>query len=272
MTYTTIIPAADRKLKNRIGFGTTIRNTCTLAYRALLKMFKNPEIFVDFVVLPVMFTLLFTFLFGGAISGNIPSYLPIVIPGVLLMTSFTNCTTAGTKLREDVDKGTTSRFKSMPISRIAPLAGSLTADLVRYVIGGTTVFITGYLLGYRPEAGIPAVIFSIIFMMLVAWCLSWIFAFISMCTRTIATASGIGVIVMFPLVFLSNAFVPAETLPGWLQYFVLHINPLSSVVTVVRQMLTYGTLGADFWFALFGTLAILVVFIPLTLYAYERKA
>lgn len=272
MTNITIIPAAERKLKNRIGVSTTISNICTLAYRALLKMFKNPEIFVDFVVLPVMFTLLFTFLFGGAISGNIPNYLPIVIPGVLLMISFTNCTTAGTKLREDVDKGTTSRFKSMPISRIAPLAGSLTADLVRYVIGGITVFVIGYILGYRPEAGITAVIFSILFMMLVAWCLSWVFAFISMCTKTIATASGIGVIVMFPLVFLSNAFVPAETLPSWLQYFVLHINPLSSVVTVVRQLLTYGTIGTDFWLALLGTLAILVVFIPLTLIAYERKA
>ncbi len=272
MTNTIIIPAAERKLKNRIGVVTTIRNTCTFAYRALLKMFKNPEILVDFVVLPVMFTLLFTFLFGGAISGNIPNYLPIVIPGVLLMSSFTNCTTAGSKLREDVNKGITSRFKSMPIARIAPLAGSLTADLVRYVIGGTTVFVMGYILGYRPEAGIPAVIFSILFMMLVAWCMSWVFAFISMCTKTISTASAIGVVVMFPLVFLSNAFVPAGTMPSWLQYFVLHINPLSTVVTVVRQLLTYGTIGANFWFALFGALAILVVFIPLTLIAYNRKA
>ena len=79
MTNTTIIPANQRKLKNRIGVGTTIRNSCTIAYRSLLKMFKNPEIFIDFVVLPVMFTLLFTFLFGGAISGDIQSYLPIVI-------------------------------------------------------------------------------------------------------------------------------------------------------------------------------------------------
>ena len=215
--------------------------------------------------------MLFRSLFGGAISGDIQSYLPIVIPGVLLMSSFTNCTTAGTKLREDADKGTTSRFKSMPIARIAPLAGSLTADLIRYIMGGTTVFITGYILGYRPEAGIPAIIFSILFMMIVAWCLSWVFAFISMCTKTISTASAIGVVVMFPLVFLSNAFVPAETMPSWLQYFVLHINPLSHVVMVVRQFLTYGTLGADFWFALFGTLAILVVFIPLTLNAYKSK-
>jgi ABC-2 type transport system permease protein len=272
MTSTNIIPAAERKLKNRVGVGRTISNSYTLAYRALLKMFKNPEIFVDFVVLPVMFTLLFTFLFGGAISGNIPNYLPIVIPGVLLMSSFTNCTTAGTKLREDVDKGVTSRFKSMPIARIAPLAGSLTADLVRYVIGGTTVFVTGYILGYRPEAGIPAVIFSILFMMLVAWCLSWVFAFISLCTKTISTASAIGVVVMFPLVFLSNAFVPVETMPSWLQYFVLHINPLSRVVMAVRQLLTYGAIGADFRFALFDALAILVVFIPLTLNAYKRKS
>jgi len=272
MTNTTIIPAAERKLKNRIGVGTAIRNTCTLAFRALLKMSKNPEIFVDFVVLPVMFTLLFTFLFGGAISGNITNYLPIVIPGVLLMSSFTNCTTAGSKLREDVDKGTTNRFKSMPIARIAPLAGSLIADLIRYVMGGTTVFITGYILGYRPEAGILAVTFSILFMMIIAWGLSWVFAFISLCTKTISTASAIGVVVMFPLVFLSNAFIPAETMPSGLQYFVLHINPLSRVIMVVRQLLTYGTIGANFWLALYGTLAILVVFIPLTLIAYKRKA
>jgi ABC-2 type transport system permease protein len=272
MINATIMPAAERKLKNRIGVGRAIRNTCTIAYRALLKMSKNPEIFVDFVVLPVMFTLLFTFLFGGAISGNIRNYLPIVIPGVLLMSSFTNCTTAGSKLREDVDKGITSRFKSMPIARIAPLAGSLTADLVRYVMGGITVFTAGYALGYRPEAGIFAVIFSVLFMMLVAWCLSWVFAFISMCTKTISTASAIGVVVMFPMVFLSNAFVPAETMPSGLQYFVLHINPLSRVVTVVRQMLTYGTIGSDFRFALLGALAILVTFIPLTLNAYNHKA
>lgn len=272
MINTAIIPAAERKLKNRVGVGGAIRNSCTLAYRVLLKMSKNPEIFVDFIVLPVMFTLLFTFLFGGAISGNIPNYLHIVIPGVLLMSSFTNCTTAGSKLREDVDKGTTNRFKSMPIARIAPLAGSLTADLVRYVMGGITVFTTGYILGYHPEAGIPAVIFSILFMMFVAWCLSWVFAFISLCTKTISTASAIGVVVMFPLVFLSNAFVPAETMPGWLRFFVLHINPLSRVVTTVRQFLTYGTIGADFWLALIGAFAILALFIPLTLNTYKRKA
>jgi len=272
MINTTVIHATEHKLKNRIGVGTTIRNSYTLAYRALLKMFKNPEIFVDFVVLPVMFTLLFTFLFGGAISGNIPNYLPIVIPGVLLMSTFTNCTTAGSKLREDVDKGTTSRFKSMPIARIAPLAGSLTADLVRYIMGGITVFTTGYILGYRPEAGVSSVIFSILFIMFVAWCLSWVFAFISLCTKTISTASAIGVVVMFPVVFLSNAFVPAETMPRWLQYFVLHINPLSRVVIVVRQMLTYGTIGNDFWFVLLCAFALLIVFIPLTVNVYKRKA
>jgi ABC-2 type transport system permease protein len=99
-----------------------------------------------------------------------------------------------------------------------------------------------------------------------------VFAFISLCTKTISTASAIGVVVMFPLVFLSNAFVPAETMPGWLQYFVLNINPLSHVVTAVREFLTYSTVGTDFWLALFDAIAILVVFIPLTINAYKRKA
>jgi ABC-2 type transport system permease protein len=272
MTKTTIACVTERALTSRVGVGVALSNTCTLAHRALLKMMKNPEILVDFVVLPVMFTLLFTYLFGGAISGNVSNYLPIAIPGVLLMSTFTNCTTAGSKLREDVDKGTTSRFKSMPIARIAPLAGSLLADLTRYLVGGITVFSTGYILGYRPAAGVLAVILSILFVMFVSWGLSWVFAFISMCTRTISTASAIGVVVMFPLVFLSNAFVPVETMPRGLQFFVLHVNSLSHVVTAVRQLLTHGTIGADFWFALLGTLALLFVFIPLTVTAYTRKA
>jgi ABC-2 type transport system permease protein len=272
MTNANILPASERELKSRIGVGRAIGNTLTFAYRALLKMLHDREVFTQFVIQPVIFTLLFAFLFGGAISGDIESYLPLIIPGVMLQTLFTSSSGAGTRLREDADKGTTSRFKSMPIARIAPLAGNLLADLIQYLVGGITVFITGFIIGYRLEAGIFAVFFSIIFMVFVAWCLSWMFAFISMRAKTISTASGLSFMVMFPLVFLSNAFVPVETMPGWLQFFVLHINPLSRVVSAARQLLSFGTVGADFWFAVSGTLAILAIFIPLTLVAYQRKA
>jgi ABC-2 type transport system permease protein len=272
MTATKIIPATQRELKNRVGMGFAIKNSFTMAYRALLKMLHNPSVFVEILIMPIMFTLLFTFLFGGAISGDIASYLPIIIPGILMQSYLTSCSSAGTQLREDMDKGVTSRFKSMPIARIAPLAGILIADLIRYAIAGSIVFIVGAILGYRPEAGIIAIIFSILLMMFISWCLSWLFAFIGMIAKSTTTVSALSMMVMFPLVFLSNAFVPAETMPSWLQYFVLHINPLSRVVMVVRQMLNDGTIGIDFWYALLGALVILVVFAPLTLHMYKKKA
>jgi ABC-2 type transport system permease protein len=235
-------------------------------------MLHSPESFVDVAVMPIMFTLLFTFLLGGAISGDIPSYLPIIIPGILLQTFVTSCSSAGTQLREDVDKGITNRFKSMPIARIAPLAGILIADLLRYVLAGIIVFIMGAILGYQPEAGILFIAFSILLMMAVAWCLSWLFAFIGMIVKSAGTVSMLSMLIMFPLVYLSNALVPAETLPDWLKFFVLHINPLSRVVSAVREMLAHGTIGVDFWFSLLGALVILAVFAPLTLRAYKRKA
>ncbi|MDR3314478.1 MAG: ABC transporter permease [Oscillospiraceae bacterium] len=272
MTNATITPVSQRNLKNRVRLGVTIQNAFTLAYRAVLKMLHSPESFADVAFMPIMFTLLFTFVLGGAISGNIPQYLPIIIPGILLQTFVTSCSSAGTQLREDVDKGITNRFQSMPIARIAPLAGILIADLVRYVLAGIIVFIMGAILGYRPAAGIPAMVFSVLLMMVVAWCLSWLFAFIGMIVKSAGTVSMLSMLVMFPLVYLSNALVPAETLPGWLQFFVLHINPLSRVVTAVREMLAFGTIGADFWFSLLGALILLAIFAPLTTIAYKRRA
>ena len=271
MTRTAIIPATERKLKNRVSVGFAIKNALTFAHRSLIKMFRTPESFMDVALMPIMFTLLFTYLFGGAIAGDIASYLPIIVPGILIQTYLTNCGVAGMQVREDMDKSTTNRFISMPIARTAPIAGILIAEWVRFAIGGIIVFATGYVIGYRPEAGILAVIGSILLMMLIAWCLCWLFTFVAISVKSISTASATTIMIMFPLVFFSNAFVPTETLPSFLQFFVNHINPVTKAVNAVRQILAHGTIGTDFWLALFGALVILAVFIPLTLLAYKRK-
>jgi ABC-2 type transport system permease protein len=272
MIHTTIIPAVERKLKNHVSFGAAAKNTLTFAYRSLLKAVKNPESFMDITAMPIMFTLMFTFLFGGAIAGDIAEYLPIIIPGILIQTCVTASGTAGTQLREDADKSVTARFKSMPVARISPLAGVLTADLVRYAIAGILVFAIGGILGLRPEAGIGAVLASIAFMMFIGWCLSWMFSFFTLTAKSAASASSFTIIIMFPLLFLSNGYVPTETMPGVIRFFAEHINPLSKVITSIRQLLQYGTIGTEFWLALAGALIILAVFIPLTLRIYTGKA
>lgn len=270
MTNSAIIPAHERHLKKHVGFDTVIGNTLTFAHRTFLKIAHNPESLLDVTLMPVIFTLMFTYLFGGAISGNIADYLPIIIPGILIQTCVTSCGNAGTQLREDTDKSISNRFKSMPIARISPLAGVLTADLVRYAIAGAVVFIVGAVIGYRP--GLVSVVACIGFVTFVGWCLSWLFAFVAMTARSVSSASMYAMLIMFPLTFLSNAFVPTETMPKAIRIFAQYINPVSKAIAAVREILDNGAIGADFWLAFAGSLVILAVFVPLTLWTYRRNA
>jgi ABC-2 type transport system permease protein len=265
-----IIPGAERKLKNHTSFRMTISNSLTMAYRSLLLIRRTPEQLFDVTVQPILFTLMFAFLFGGAIAGNVHNYLPIIIPGILVQTAITGCMATGVQLREDMDKGVFNRFKSFPIARIAPLTGPVLADLLRYGIATGLTFFMGYILGYR-WASLGGAVIGGLLVILAAWSISWIFALLGVIARTASTVQGISAAILFPLVFLSNAFVPTNTLPGWLQAFV-NVNPVTYIVSATRQLFNQGTIGNDFWLSLIGVVAVVAVFAPLTLFAYMRKA
>jgi ABC-2 type transport system permease protein len=210
---------------------------------------------------------MFTYLFGGAISGDVLRYLPIIIPGILVQTVLTTSSSTGVQLREDMDKGVFNRFRTLPIARIAPLAGALLADTVRFAIAAVLTLIMGYIMGYRPNLG--GIVAGGLLVMFSAWCISWIFALLGMTARSASTVNGMATLVLFPLTFLSNAFVPAKTLPGWLQVFV-HVNPVSHLVSAVRDLAGNGVVGPDFWLTLLGSLIIVAIFVPLTVRAYAR--
>ena len=271
MIATQIIPGAERELKNHTSFRTTISNSLTMAYRSLRKVRRTPEQLFDVTLQPIIFTLMFTYIFGGAIAGNVHNYLPIVIPGILIQTVITASMVTGVQLREDMDKGAFNRFKVMPIARIAPLAGALLADTIRYGIATALTFVMGYILGYRPGAGLGGVLAGGLLVILFAWCISWIFAYFGIIARTASSVQGISLIILFPLTFLSNAFVPTNTLPGWLKSFV-NVNPVSHLVSAVRELTNQGTIGHDFWLSLIGAVVVVAIFAPLTVRAYMRKA
>jgi ABC-2 type transport system permease protein len=126
-------------------------------------------------------------------------------------------------------------------------------------------------MGYRPEAGFLSVVASILFMTLIAWCLSWLFTFVALSVKSSAAASTTGMLIMFPLCVLSNAFVPSDALPGALKFFAEHINPVSKAVMAVRQVLSSGTIGTEFWLSLVSVLVLLAISIPLTLKTYTKK-
>jgi ABC-2 type transport system permease protein len=266
----TITPALDRQLSNKVSFGQVLRNSIIMAYRSLLKIRRTPEQLLDVTLQPILFTLMFTYLFGGAISGNVEAYLPIIIPGILVQSILTGSGTVGTMLREDMDKGVFDRFRALPISRISPLAGALVADTIRYAIVTILTFAMGYLIGYRPSTGFVGVLEASVFVVLFAWCTSWIFAFLGVIARTASTVQGISILVMFPLTFLSNAFVPVDTLPDWLKWFV-NINPISHLISAIRELVNQGIIGQEFWLSVLGAIIIVAIFAPLTVQTYIRK-
>lgn len=258
-------------LSNRPTVAQTIQQSLTMAYRGLLKVRYTPEQLVDVTVQPILFTLMFTYIFGGAISGNVTNYLPIIIPGILAQSILTDAITIGVQLREDMDKGVFDRFRSLPIARIAPLAGALLADTIRYALVTILTFTMGYIMGYRPVAGIQGILLVSVLVICFAWCISWIFALAGVIGRSASTVQGISMMILFPLTFLSNAFVPSETLPSGLRLFV-QFNPVTHLVTAIRELLNRNVIGTDFWLTIAGGLIVLALFIPLTVRAYMRKA
>lgn len=254
----------------RNGVGHTLHDTMIMALRGLMKIRRTPEQLLDVTLQPIIFTLLFTFIFGGAVAGNVAAYLPLVIPGILVQSVLTGSSATGTQLREDMDKGVFDRFRTLPMARIAPLAGALTADIVRYLIAITITMLMGALLGWRPGGGAAGVIGAVVLLVACAWALSWIFAFLGVISRSAAGVQGVSFLVLFPLTFLSNAFVPVDTLPEWLQRFVM-INPVTHLINALRDLLGQGAFGQEGLLALLGAVILVVIMAPLTVRVYKTR-
>jgi ABC-2 type transport system permease protein len=233
-------------------------------------MRRNPEQLVDVTFMPVLFTVMFGLIFGGAIAGSLKSYLPTLVPGIIAMTTVTACVAAGIQLRDDMDKGVFDRFRSLPIARYAPLAGPMLADLVRYALAASVTLIVGLILGYRPEGGVLGVLAGIVLAVITGWSLAWAFLWIGTKARSVGAVQGLSMMVMFPLAFLSNAFVPVNTLPGWLQA-VTRVNPVSHVVSALRDLMNHGAFTAQVGWALLGCAAVAVIFIPLAVRSYAKR-
>jgi ABC-2 type transport system permease protein len=247
----------------------TVAQTLVMAWRALKKMRRNPEQFFDVTLQPLLFTAMFAYIFGGAISGNVQSYLPLLIPGIIAQTVLTTCMSTGVQLREDMEKGVFDRFKALPVARIAPLAGPMVADLVRYLIAAGLTFLMGVIIGYRPGGGVLGVLGAMALAIFTGWSLAWIFTWIGTIARNARSVQGLSMLILFPLTFLSNAFVPVSTLPGWLAAFV-KVNPVSHLVSATRDLANHALISSEAGWTLLCCLAVIAIFAPLSVLSYRR--
>ena len=256
-------------LPTRVSLSDTFSQTMTLAWRATVKMRRSLEVMFDVTIQPLVFTAMFAYIFGGAISGDVSSYLPHIIPGLIGQTVLTACVATGVQLRTDLDSGVFDRFKVLPIARIAPLAGPMVADMLRYFIAAVLTFAVGILIGYRPGGGFPGVAGAVLLAVIAGWSLAWIFTFFGLVGRNAQSVQGISLLVMFPLTFLSNAFVPTDTMPPLLEAFA-EVNPVSLVITALRDLANDGQVTSSVGWALLGCAAVVAIFAPLSVRRFKK--
>ncbi|WP_353989568.1 ABC transporter permease [Pediococcus argentinicus] len=250
--------------------GNIITNTATMAYRNLLKTIHNPDRFMDVIIQPVMFMVMFGYLFGGAIAGGVKAYLPIIVPGVLMQTLLSAASGSGAQIREDLDSGVFDRFKSLPMAHIAPLAGQLFADVLRLVIATAVSFLTGYLMGWRSSANIWWDLGAAVLAIFSSWAISWVFSLLGLMAKSATLVQSFSMMAMMVLSFLSNAFIPIKTLPDWLQT-VANANPITYVINAITGMMNSGVWNNEAWLVLVISIGIVIVFAPLTVWAYNHK-
>ena len=210
-----------------------IRDSFILAKRTVTKMFRNPEQFVDVTLQPILMTVIFVFIFGGAISGSTGKYVEFALPGIIVQTIMFTSLTIGVNLNTDIQKGIFDRFRSLPIARSAPLFGAVLGDIVRHSIAITVTLVFGSIIGFEFTTPWWHVALAIIVIIAFAVSLCWVSVLIGMLARSSGAVQGLSFLIVFPLTFGSSTFVPASTLPTWLQGWV-SINPVTHVIESMR--------------------------------------
>ena len=245
--------------------------SAAFGWRALLKIRHVPEMLLDVIAIPVVFTLMFTYLFGGALAGSPHRYLQFILPGSLVMAVLLVTMYAGTGLATDRARGISDRFRSLPVWRLAPVTGALLGDLARYLLAAGLVIVLGLAIGFRPAGGVPGTLAAIGLLLVFALALSWAWTTLGLLLRTPQAVMSTGTVVLFPLTLASNVFVAPHTMPGWLQAFV-RVNPVSHLVTAERGLLAGHPVTGQIAWVLAAAAALLAVFAPLTGYLYARRA
>jgi oleandomycin transport system permease protein len=249
-----------------------VRHALVLAKRNVTKMIRTPEQFIDVTLQPIIFLGLFTYIFGGALAGGSQhAYLEFLLPGMLGQTIAMSSVAIGQNMNADIAKGIFDRFRSLPIGRAVPLIGAVLADLTRYAIVCVVTLSFGYVIGFRIATDPLKLLAALGLAICFALSFAWVSVFVGMTVRSAGAVQGIMFALIFPLSFGSNTFVKPSTMPGWLQAFV-NVNPLSHLVSAVRGLMLGGPVGAQVGWTFAWCVGLLVVFFPLAMRAYIRKA
>lgn len=257
----------------------TLADGAVVAKRNVIKIKRVPEILVFVLISPIMFVLLFAFVFGGSIDVPGGNYQEFLMAGIFTQTVLFGSTFTGASLAEDMKSGVIDRFRALPMARSAMLIGRTASDVIYNLLTLVIMSVTGLLVGWRITSSVLGALGGFLLLLLFAYAVSWVMAYIGLIVPSPEVVNNASFIVIFPLTFIANTFVPIETLPTPLKVFA-EWNPVSSVTLAARGLFGNVPDGApvpDAWpmqnpilYSLIWIVAIVVVFAPLASRAYAK--
>jgi ABC-2 type transport system permease protein len=251
-----------------------VSDTLAITRRNLLVWFRVPAYIVFTVIQPVMFVVLFVYVFGGAIpvtGTGAASYTDYLMPGIIAQTAAFASFATAIALAQELQKGVIDRLRSMPMARSAVLSGRLAADTVRMLVTILIIVGVGYAVGFRFHNGFLPAVGMILLATVFGLSICCIAAFTGLAIGDEESVQAFGLIWLFPLTFVSSAFVPIQTMPGWMQAFANH-QPVTQVVDAMRALALGLPMGSHLWQSLAWIAGIFIVFAPLAVRAYKRAS
>jgi ABC-2 type transport system permease protein/oleandomycin transport system permease protein len=248
-----------------------VSDTLIVAERNLTRIRRAPDILTAFTVQPVMFLLLFVYVFGGAIITPGYAYKDFLLPGIMVQNIAFGGFVTALGLNEDLSKGLIDRFRSLPMARPAVLAGRTLSDIGTNALSISVLTVTGLIIGFSFHASAFEIIGGLGLLLLFGYAFSWVFALLGLLVSSPEAANSLGFIAVFPLTFVSSAFVPVASMPAGLRWFAEE-NPFTIVVNAMRALWIGAPAGNNVWGAVVWSLVILAVFAPLAVWRYRRAA
>ena len=259
----------------------TLADGAVVAKRNLIKVKRVPELLVFTTIQPIMFILLFAYVFGSAINPEGINYREFLIAGIFSQTVIFGATFTGAGIADDMQKGIIDRFRSLPMSRTSMLLGRTASDVLLNALSVTVMSLTGLLVGWRIRGSFLEAVAAFALLLLFAYAISWIFAYIGLIVPTPEVVQNASFVVLFPATFIANTFVPTDNFPTVLRT-ISDWNPVSSLTQSVREL--FGNTSpalppSDAWpmqnpvvYTLLWIALILAVFIPLASWQYKRAS
>jgi ABC transporter DrrB family efflux protein len=251
---------------------TALSDTLVLARRNLKRIPRQPDLLSAYTIQPVMFVLLFVYVFGGAIQTPGFDYVDYLMPGIIVQSIAFGGFVTALGICEDVHKGIVDRFRSLPMSRAAVLAGRTSSDILLNCLSLALLLTVGFIVGFNfidTDAGQIAL--GIVMVLLIGYAFSWVFAVIGLLSSTPESANALGFMLIFPLTFSSSAFVPVDSMPDGLRQ-VAQVNPFTTFCDALRSLWLGTPANSDVWMSFVWCAVLIAVFAPLAVARYRKVA